>query len=222
MSRAPPFLPPWWPVRWNFVTVAAALQWRQTPPVDAVVLMRQRMGGTGSRLAPKYANRSLLVAARLTTSPPRRHLGDRSFRAVGSAVLGLAAKNSASLFGAPFNPAPLAHDVDIAKKRMRFAELGLLALCSKGRVLVATIVSAQPANPPHRNAAGRPMRAAKPRKAVGGKAKGHPFRTIRRLALVLPALTAVPHPTPAVGLPYVALARGVRGSRWGGRREGGG
>ena len=59
MSRAPPSFPPWWPVRWKFVTVTATLQRRQTPPVHTVVLMRQRMGGTGLRLAPKDAIGSL-------------------------------------------------------------------------------------------------------------------------------------------------------------------
>ena len=131
MSRAPPFLSPWWPERRNFVTVTATLQRRQTPPTHAVVLMRQRMGGTGSRLAPKDAKRSILVAARLTIDQLRRHLGNRSFRAVGNAVLGLAADNSSSKLGAPFHPAALVHNVDITGAGMGFAELGLLALRSK-------------------------------------------------------------------------------------------
>ena len=80
VSHAPPSLSPWGPVRRKFVTVAATFQRRQTPPTHAVVLMRQRMGGTGSRLLPKNAKRSRLIAARLTTDPLCRHPGDRSFR----------------------------------------------------------------------------------------------------------------------------------------------
>ena len=178
------------------------------------------MGGTGSRLLPKDAKRSILIAARLTTDPLRRHLGNRSFRAVGSAVLGLAADNSASPLGAPFHPAALAHDVDIAGSRVWFAKLCLLALRSKGRLLVAPIMGTPPFLP-HQNATNRPMRAAEPRKAVGGKAKRRPFRTIRRVALVLPALAIVPHPPPAVCLPHVAFSRGVSGSCRGGGRRGG-